>query len=204
MIRAPLLSLTVLILLRSESRSHASVTVSWSIVDTPGLPGFKTATLFATGTHAPALFDFAGDGSNDAATGKGFFGPLYQQFSDEIPSIFDTSRSLLPPNDPRHDSHFLTGGVGIAVNSELYEEGPGHLQAWYISGNRRNLTMPFAQLVIPNGDAVTYRGTIGILSSTVGYPPFDVSGVIVAVPEPATFGLASVCVALLPLRRRRI
>ncbi len=71
MIRAPLLSLTVLILLSSESRSHASVTVSWS-VDTPGLPGFKTATLFATGTHAPALFDFAGDGSNDAATGKGF------------------------------------------------------------------------------------------------------------------------------------
>jgi hypothetical protein len=194
---------TVLILSSSESRSYAAVTVSWSIVDTPGLPGFKTATVFATSPFRPALFDFAGDGSNDPTTGKGFYGPLHQ-FSDTIQSVFDSWLPFLPPHDPRHDSHFLTNGVSIGVNPAVYEEGPNFLQAWFIGGNRRDLTVPFAQLVIPNGEVVVYRGTVGDLTSTVGYTMFDVSGVIAAVPEPAGLLLALTAIARLVTLRRRV
>jgi hypothetical protein len=198
MIRTACLSLAALVLLlSSESHSQQGVAIFSTIEDTPALPGFKTATVYAITTHPVAVVDFRGDGNKDPAIGKGFFGPLHQ-FSEAIPSVFSQWQPYLPPHDPRHDSHFLAsrGGTG--------EEGPTFLQGYVSFGHDRSLlTVPFAQLVIPNGQTVTYRGSIRLLVGPAGFPTFDVSGVIVAVPEPATVPIAFVAVASLFALRRR-
>jgi hypothetical protein len=56
----------------------ATASMTYTSAPTVNLPGYTTYT-YSTHIDVPiAWFDFYGDGSTDAATGFGFFGPLNQ------------------------------------------------------------------------------------------------------------------------------
>src|SRR5688572_3402514 len=94
MLRKPILA--VLTCLALATVSQATVTISTTSVDTPGLAGFKTWTVTAVSTDPITAIDFVGDGSNDAATGRGFFGPLNQVGLPTGPTIFEDGNILIP------------------------------------------------------------------------------------------------------------
>ena len=192
MIRISFVALAALILLSSEPCSQAAVTISSSMVDTPGLPGFKTVTVFADSTSQIWAIDFAGDGSNDPLIGKGLFGPLYQA-SGLSQTVFDVS----PGGDPLPDlldSHFLIKDMRNIRYLVMAQEGPNLLQANIGAYWPQSSHAPIAQVVVPSGAVVDYRGTI-LANSRQTIGEFDVSGSIVAIPEPATvmFGLNRPC-----------
>src|SRR5688572_16520339 len=96
--------LAVLTGLALATASQATVTISSTSVDTPGLTGFKTWTVTATSTDPITAIDFVGDGNNDTATGRGFFGPLNQLTAAGMPTPWQDFNLFLP--QPLQDSQF--------------------------------------------------------------------------------------------------
>ena len=77
-------------------------------IPTPGLPGFTTYTVTATVDAPIVALDFAGDGSNNPVTGRGFFGALNQVNPFGLATIFNDNNSLFPVigSDAAQDSQF--------------------------------------------------------------------------------------------------
>ena len=165
MLRKPILA--VLTCLALATVSQATVTISTTSVDTPGLAGFKTWTVTAVSTDPITAIDFVGDGSNDTATGRGFFGPLNQVGLPTGPTIFEDGNILIPivgtpaGSVVAHDSQFKVASTAVVVPPMLAEESATLLQgAWAWSAPQAN-SLAFAQIVT-NG-TVNFRGAVTAL-----------------------------------------
>jgi hypothetical protein len=191
--------LAVLTVLTVAAASQAAVTINATSVDTPGLSGFRTWTLTAASDDPVTAIDFVGDGNNDPASGRGFFGPLNQLMAAGMPTPWQDFNAFLPqPDGPMQDTQFMVVSGQVVVPAGLAEENGNLLQgawAWSVSpGN----SVPFAQLVIPSEGTVNYRGAVTALVNGV-QTDFPVSGMVpmgtggvppVAVDAPSLAGTA--------------
>jgi hypothetical protein len=169
--------LSVLTVLAIAVSSRADVTISSTNVETPGLAGFHTFTVTATSTDPITAIDFVGDGGNDPATGRGFFGPLNQLTAAGMPTPFQDFNLFL--TNPAQDSQFSVVSGQVVVPAGLAEESATHLQAAWAWSSSPGNTVNFAQLVIPDAAAATvnFRGAVTALVGGV-QTDFPVSGMI--------------------------
>jgi hypothetical protein len=173
--------LSVLTCLALATVSQAAVTIESTSVDTPGLTGFKTWTVTAVSTDPITAFDFVGDGSNDSATGRGFFGPLSQVGLPTGPTIFEDGNVLIPivgtpaGSQIAHDSQFKVLSSAVVVPPGLAEESATLLQATWAWSAAQGTSVPFAQITT-NG-TVNFRGAVTALVNGV-QTDFPVSGTL--------------------------
>jgi hypothetical protein len=204
--------LCLLATLFAVDSSRAGIVISSRSVPTPELPGFTTHTVTATSTVPGELIhaaDFAGDKSNDPATGRGFFGPMNQVNPAGMQTIFDPFDECLVcgvigPDWRRRDSHFLAKAREIVVPAGFAEESPHILQAIWAWPQPVGQSLDFAQLVVPNAVAavVNYRGVFAVTRGGTIVDLPEISGVI-PIPEPATSSLVGLALlALVGLVRR--
>ena len=139
-------------------------------VPTPGMPGFITYTVSATADAPITAIDFVGDGSNNPATGRGFFGPLNQVNPFGLPTIFNDNNVFFASigSNPARDSQFSVSSSSVVVPPGLTEEGSNILQAaWAWTAPQAN-SIAFAQLVVPgSAGSVQFRGAITVLRNGV-------------------------------------
>jgi PEP-CTERM motif len=177
----------------STSPAHAAVSVYLdSAIPTPGLPGFTTYTLTAA-SDQPGEFitaiDFAGNGSNDPLTGRGFFGTSFNQVNPfGLSTVFSDINTLFPlvGADPKQDSQFLVNSTNVVVPPGLAEEGPYLMQAAFAGSTVGGFgeVFPFVQLVLPSGGAnIFYRGEFTVFRSgaNVTLPESD-GGIVIESP----------------------
>lgn len=183
-------------------------------VDLPNLPGYKSYIITATSTIAGEEIhgvDFAGNGTdNDPATGKGFFGAINQVGPPLINTTFTDNNPLIPLLNPgkssAEDSQFLiaTAAANVAVPSGFAEEGSNILQGIWAWTSPQGQSVPFAQLVIPNGGTVFYRGSFALATPRGIIDSPNISGII---PEPSTLTTLAVATlvsaGLIERRRKR-
>jgi hypothetical protein len=180
------------ILVSLVASSPAAVTVSASASPTQGLPGYNTWLVRAHSDAPMQGFDFAGDGSNDPATGRGFFGPMNQRNPFGMPTVFEPECIIEcrfdVPRLIREDSHFPFRTVNLVIPSGKAEEGPNLLQGIWAHSSPVGMDFALAQIVVPNGGAFSYRGLISVLEngSIVEVP---IEGRF-PIPEPASAVLA--------------
>jgi hypothetical protein len=150
-------------------------------IPTPGLPGFTTYTVTATADAPIVAVDFAGNGSNDPATGRGFFGVLNQVNPFGLPTIFNDNNTVFSVvgSDPARDSQFRVNSSTVTDPAGLAEEGPNLLQAAWAWSTPQSNSVAFAQLVIPNTvGTVQYRGTVTVFRDGVNVDLPVTSGVL--------------------------
>jgi hypothetical protein len=163
----------VFLLLVVISLSQAAILVTTDIgVATPNKPGFRTYTVSVQSTVANEQIqgvDFAGDGSNNPSTGKGFFGTMAQLGPPTINTVYQDNNSLIPLFNPGHtaaeDSQFLinSGAANIGHPNGLDEESDTILQGIWAWTEPQGLgPIPFAQLVLPFGGTVGFRGSFAL------------------------------------------
>jgi hypothetical protein len=191
--------------------AEAAVIILVRSAPATGLPGFTTHTLTATSDVSGELIhavDFVGDGNNDPATGKGFFGPMYQH-TFPLPAIFkpDGIPPLIPDLFPsRDDSQFLVGSTTVVVPPGLAEEGPNLLQAAWAWSTPIGQSFELAQIVVSNASTtpVTYRGTFAVTRNGFIVDTPEVTGMLPLVPEPTSnLPLVALVTGVLSLRSRR-
>jgi hypothetical protein len=179
---------TGLIVLCTGGVASAAVTITVESQSTPGLPGFQSYTFTAVSDDPITAFDFVGDGRNDVSTGKGFFGSMNQVGLPVGPTIFEDFNVLIPiigtpaGSQVSHDSQFKVVSTAVVVPPGLAEEGPNLLQAAWAWASPQGRNIPFAQVVVPGGELLNYRGTVTALVSGV-QTDFNVSGVIGPIGE---------------------
>ncbi|HEX2477317.1 MAG TPA: hypothetical protein VHK01_21350, partial [Lacipirellulaceae bacterium] len=112
------------ILMSLAPPSTAAVTISASASPTQGLPGYNTWLLRAHSDAPMQGFDFAGDKSNDPATGRGFFGPMNQINPFAHPTIFSDNNIVIDVivGSSSWDSQFLVNTRDIVVPAFFAEE----------------------------------------------------------------------------------
>jgi hypothetical protein len=172
MTRNAFVVMSTLLLLSTPSR--AAILITQTSEPTPGLSDYTTWTLTATsdvpGEYILAM-DWAGEPSNnDPATGFGFFGMMNQVNPFGIPTIFSDNNLLIDiiGGERKQDSQFLVNGNQVLIPSGYAQEGPDILQAvwgWLVSPG---LSVPFAQLAIPDAAQVNYRGVINVERGGIG------------------------------------
>src|SRR5262245_44290340 len=160
----------LLCLLSSGSRAAIFVTSDIG-VDTPNLPGFRTYIVTATSTVAGEQIqgvDFAGDGSNNPATGKGFFGAMNNLGTTPVSTVYQDNNAIIPPLFPgktaAQDSQFMvnSGAANVAHPPGLDEEGPDILQGIWAWTEPQGQSVPIAQLVLPSGTNPLFRGSFAL------------------------------------------
>lgn len=183
--------------------SQADVTISYSGVPTPGLPGYATFTVTATSTlsYLPISgFDFA------IQPAFGFFGPMNQVNPGGNPTVFTEVFDFCfsPDCDQLQDSHFLFRSNQLTIPPGFASESPTSLRAVFARYPPFGISVPFVQLVIPpfaTVQAVGYgipdqfpHGETNIAFSITN--PF---------PEPSTLNLLAIAAVsgLGFIRRRR-
>lgn len=174
-----------------SNASFAAINVTSARVPTVGLPGLVTETLTATAPAGEKLigFDFVSASGN-----YGFFGPMNQVNPASAPTIFDEWNFYGLDYEPRQDSHFAVKSTdGIAV---LPSESATTLKAAFnflpagVAAATNSLA--FAQIV--HVWPVEYRGTLTVRDA-LGVDRLEyISGVLPAVPEPASGALAAIAV----------
>jgi hypothetical protein len=179
--------LAVLTVLAVAAASEAAVTISGNLpangVATPGLTGFKTYTLMANSDDPITAVDFVGDGNNDTASGRGFFGTMNQITLPAGNTIFQDSNALIPLLVPganaQQDSQFSVLTSAVVVPPGLQEETGSLLQAAYAWSVSPGNSIPLAQIVIPdtNMAGVNFRGAITALVNGV-QTDFPISGMV--------------------------
>ncbi len=197
-------TLAVLAVLGLAATSQAGFVISTSSQPTTGLAGFNTWTVTATSDNGGiTAVDFAGNGNNDPATGKGFFGQMNQVNPAGQATIFQDNNAFfafVPGANVSQDSQFNVASSAVVVPPGLAEEGPAILQAAYAWSTPQALSLPIAQIVIPIAatGTVNYRGTMTALVQGV-QTDFDVNGTIggPVIPEPATLSLVGLAMAAL-------
>jgi len=211
------ISFALLTLVGLAASAQAAVIVTSSAgSDVPGLPGYKSFTITATSNVVGEQIqgvDFAGDGSNDPATGKGFFGPMNQLGPPTLNTTYQDNNNLIPLLNVGHtsaeDSQFLvnSGASNIAHPSGFDEESATILQGIWAWTDPQGQSVNFAQLVIPTAGqgTVTFRGSFS-LNTTGGIidTPVVTGSVSTApVPEPATMTLLGLAAFGFAGRRRK-
>lgn len=212
MIRQTVIAMVALLSLIAPAQAAVVVTHSGG-VDLPNLPGYKSYTITATSTIAGEQIqgvDFVGNKTNnDPATGKGFFGAMNQVGPPLINTTYTENNPLIPPLFPgkssAEDSQFLVSSVAsnVVVPGGLSEEGPNILQGIWAWTSPQGQSVPFAQLVIPSGGTVFYRGYFALNTPRGIIDTPIVSGII---PEPSTlttFAVATLVSGGLVERRRK-
>jgi hypothetical protein len=182
-------TLVVLAVLAVATSSRAAVNITQSSVPTVGLAGYHTHTLTASTDDGSQIqgFDFA------SQPPFGFFGPMKQINPAGNPTVFFFFCGL-EFCDLSQDSHFLFQSNQLTIPAGFASEGPTRLRAVFASGTPWGTSVPFVQLVIPDGAAAQVAFT-GQVQTVVGSTVTDnnVAG-IVPVPEPAALGLLGVAV----------
>jgi hypothetical protein len=185
---------------RLLSNAKGAFEISTSCVPTPGLPGFHTVTVTGISTEFPIIgIDFAGDGTNDPAISRGFFGPMNQLGPPQLNTVFQDNNALIPVLYPGHsaaeDSQFLVSSSAVTVPSGFIEEGPNILQGLWAWSEPQGHSVQFAQLVIPFGTMITYRGWLHL--DTHILVDSEVAGTLHCIPEPESIALVGLL--LVPL-----
>jgi hypothetical protein len=180
--------LSVLTVLTVAAATQAAVTISGNMatdgVATPGLAGFKTYTITANSDDPITAVDFVGAGDNDPGTGRGFFGAMNQLTPPGgLSTVFQDANALIPILIPganaQQDSQFSVLTAGVVVPPGLAEESGTLLQGAWAWSSPQGLSLPFAQIVIPdsNTNGVAFRGAITALVNGV-QTDFNVSGTV--------------------------
>lgn len=194
------LKLLPFILYASVVPANAGVVVTHSQSPTPGLPGFQTFIVTATSTipgEPIHVVDFIGDpDNNDPNTARGFVGPMNQVqiggFATEFEDFFDLGTTVIPNADELRamDSHFLyNSSTEVVVPAGFRKESNSLLRGLFAGTAPIGQTIEFAQIVVPNGSSVGYRGSFSHAQGGTIVDTPDVIGMLVAVPEPATLAL---------------
>ena len=163
MLRSTLLATSAILL--CATTSYATVTIETTSQPTPGLPDYLTYTYTAVSTEPFAVFDFAGNGNSDPATGKGFFGAMNQVNPLGLPTVFADNNAFFPTVGANvlQDSQFLfkTTDVFTAFNGSENANLLQGVWAWLPSSSP-GTTFPFAQIVAPanSSNPIKYRGEI--------------------------------------------
>lgn len=179
------------------AQTHAAVIITHSAgIDVPNLPGYKSYTITATSTIVGELFqgvDFAGNrNNNDPATAKGFFGAMNHVGLPTLNTIYQDNNALIPfvftGKSSAEDSQFIVSTLASNVSHPggLDEEGPNILQGIWAWTVPQGQSIPVAQLVIPSGGTVSYRGSFALNTPRGIIDSPNVSGII---PEPSTLAL---------------
>jgi len=177
--------LMCLVAILMAGSSRASVIISSQFEPTPGLPGHRTFTLTANSDNPaqPILgFDFAGDpDDNDPATGLGIFGSLHQRNPAGLSTVYQDLNPIFPSFgwDAKQDSQFLVNSANVLSNPLASQEGPNILQAAFNFPTAQGLTVPFVQLVVPDGGRILLRG-----DALVGQPGASTRTRIIAASAP--------------------
>ncbi len=175
----------------------AQITFSTRSEPTPGMDTHDTWILTANSDQPMQGFDFAGDGSNEPATGRGFFGPMNQVNPFGTPTVYSDSNAIVnqvptpDPNRYKTDSQFIVRSGDVVVPAGFAEEGANILQGIWAHSAPVGTTFDIAQLVIPKAAAATvsFRGQITTLEGTA-IVENNVSGTVGGViPEPASLAL---------------
>jgi len=196
------------------SAQAAVIVTSSAGTPVPGLPGFTSYTVTATSTVQGEQIqgvDFAGDGSNDPATGKGFFGAMNQQGPPTINTTYQDNNNLIPILAPGHtpaeDSQFLinSSAANIAHPSGFDEESGTILQGIWAWTDPQGQSVNFAQIIEPSSASapVMFRGSFSLNTAAGIVDTPVVSGFVPNVPEPATITLLGLAAFGIVAGRRR-
>jgi PEP-CTERM motif len=163
MIRSTVLATSAILLCATSS--YATVTIETTSQPTPGLPDYLTYTYTAVSTEPIVVFDFAGNGNSDPATGKGFFGAMNQVNPLGLSTVFADNNAAFPlvGANVLQDSQFLVKTTDVVAAFNGFENA-NLLQgvwAWSPPSSPGN-TFPFAQIVAPanSPNPIHYRGEI--------------------------------------------
>lgn len=126
-------TLAVLAVLGLATAAQAATVTVTSTPRTPAgqtLPGFTIYDVHASSDAPMSTFDFAGNGTNDPNTGRGFFGPMNQINPAGLPTVFSDNNVFITAlgGNPQHDSQFTVRVADVIVLAGLAEEGPNILQ----------------------------------------------------------------------------
>ncbi|HEX2476823.1 MAG TPA: hypothetical protein VHK01_18865 [Lacipirellulaceae bacterium] len=200
---------TLVILTLVAPLQGAQIIFSTMSEPTPGLPGYYTWTVRAHSSHPMQGFDFAGDGSNDPATGKGFFGAMNQVNPFGQSTVYSDNNAILnqfptpDPNRYKTDSQFTVRAGDVVVPAGFAEEGPNILQGIWAHSAPVGTSFDIAQIVAIRFTAnVPFRGTISTLEGTT-IVENNVSGGIFAPAEPASALVAGIAAVGWILLRKR-
>lgn len=145
-------------------------------VVTPGLSGYTTYSLTAVSDvegELISVIDFIGDKDNtDPETARGFFGDLNQlEAGGPGTTVFNNFNFAFA--EPLQDSQFRESSNNVIVAAQF--EDTGALRAAYSYADPSQLSLPLAQLTIPDAAAgtVNYRGVVSVVRG----------GTIVDLPE---------------------
>jgi len=171
-------------------------------------PSAVPATVAGMTSYTVYLVGDAPGKEASAFDGK-FIGPMNQVwFGGAAPTpIMDSITGLLGA-DIVNDSHLLLAPSDMAVARAPAEDGPGlgsylsdtgntSSMAIGIVGASQVLNLPFAQIVVPDGDEVVMVGNLAKKDTSQGVP------VNVIIPEPATLSMLFLGGVAALIRRRR-
>jgi hypothetical protein len=187
----------------------ASISVSpKTVIDDPFNPAIKLDQYTVT---------LNGDGATILSIDAEFTGNLWQVQTGGLGGTQTTPMlanvAAFPANFQAADSHFLTAFVipAAAPSEGAIVPGPGAGGATGATAFLRTApvafpaevqsgTIIFANIVLPAGQSAQFSGIVGVSGST---DPAPISGVVGFIPEPASFGMASMAFLGLAAFRRR-
>jgi hypothetical protein len=165
----------------AASSQAANITFEYRSEPTPGSTTHQTWIVKAISDQPMQGFDFAGDGSNDPATGRGFFGPMQQVNPAGQATVYADANAFFPivGRDVKEDSQFTTRAADVVVPAGFAEESNTLLQGIWAHSAPVGNSWDIAQLVIPTAAAATvsFRGSISTLEG-VNIVENNVTGVV--------------------------
>jgi len=190
-------SIVAVLALATAAQATLTMSVEVAADPTPGVPGYVTYNLVATGdaTEWPGGFTILIGGD----------GQVCRQVNPyTLSTIFADNNTVFPAvgEDPLADTQFPWDSSGLATIAASNSESGTHLKGdWAFLGGPPSESVVVAQ-VCTDGQ-VTYEGIVVMVEAGGGPQvgePRDIGGVI---PEPATLALLAIGGCGVLLRRKR-